>query len=113
MGKDMDVASEVRPSLFQSIGLGIRVIFCEMHWNVIRALRQWEIKELEKRLDRKYSEFGRLIYREKALDAEEKKAVDALKEEIGFLEEEIRHLREELFRLREDIIRKRQENLVS
>ncbi len=112
MSKDAEVTYEVRPSLFGTIKLGIKAIVGEIHWNVIRFLRQWEIRELKRRLEKRYSEFGRLVYREKYMGDEEKNKLEELKEEIGFLEEEIASLEKELGELRSRIIKERQEKII-
>ncbi len=112
MSKDVNTTYEFTPSLFGTIKLGIRAIAGEIHWNIIRFLRQWEIKELKARLDRQYMEFGRLIYRDKDIGEEEKKRLDSLREEIGSLEEEISYLEQEIEELRTRMIKERQERVI-
>ncbi len=100
-----------KPSILESISLSIMALFSEIHWNVIKGLRKWEIKELKKRLDKEYLTLGKLVYNFNEEDKEQLEKIDLAKQQIEFLENEIKSLEKELQDLRDKIIKNRSSNL--
>ncbi len=49
MSKENACASTMKPSLLQTIPLSIKAIISEVHFNIIKGLRKWEIKDLKKK----------------------------------------------------------------
>lgn len=98
-------------SIFKTISLGVKSIFSEVHWNVIKGLRKWEIKELKKKLDREYLKLGKLYYGLKEDDEEAKKEIELAKNQIDFLETEINSLEKEMESLRDKIVKERSKDI--
>jgi cob(I)alamin adenosyltransferase len=111
MTKENSATETYRPSLLKSISLSIKVLVSEIHWNIIKGLRKWEIKELKKRLDREYLTLGKLTFHLNEKDDEQKSQVELTKQQIEFLEKEIKSLENELVNLREQIIKNRSGDL--
>lgn len=92
--------------LWRSVSLGIKVIFSEVHWSIVKGLRSWEIKQLQKRLRKEYQDLGRLN-RQKELGQEgpdTEQEVDLCREQIDFLEKELKFLQQELERVRTETL---------
>jgi len=93
---------------------GWKVLFAELKWSVIKICRQWEIKQLKKRLDQEYTNLGRCIYAQiqefppGSLDTSEPETDLALKQ-ISFLKDEIAHLEKELVEIRQELIQRRKQ----
>ncbi|MBT8763449.1 hypothetical protein KFV02_05835 [Desulfohalobiaceae bacterium Ax17] len=93
---------------------GWKVLFAELKWSVIKICRQWEIKQLKKRLDQEYTNLGRCIYDQiqgfppGSLDTSEPETDLALKQ-ISFLKDEIAHLEKELVEIRQELIQRRKQ----
>lgn len=82
---------------------GFSVMGSELQWVAIRSLRDWEIRQLRKRLQEEYTTLGRL-------DAEEtsdSRDAELSRRQISFLKEEIDHLEQELVRARQEFVRSR------
>ena len=101
----------VELSFLEAFTLGIRVIISEIHWQLLRGLRVWEIKQLKRRLEKEYQKMGQL-----SRQAEENPETQSQKElcnnQIEFLEKEIDFLEKELEKLRKDIISRRRQKWV-
>ncbi len=95
-------------SFWETFTLGIRVLFSEMHWHLLRGLRVWEIKQLNKRLEKEYQKMGELS-RQEVEDSEIQSQKELCNNQIEFLEKEIDFLENELQRLRNDNIAKRRQ----
>jgi hypothetical protein len=103
------------PSLRDAIRLiltGWKVLFSELKWSLIKICRQWEIRQLKKRLHQEYTNLGRYIYAQveelpsTAPDLSEPETDLALKQ-ISFLKDEIAHLEKELVQTRQEYIERR------
>ena len=101
----MEKREEITLGLFDSISIGIKVVLSEIYWVILKALRQWEIKELKKRLDKEYITLGRLTIN----DPKNQKEIRVCKEQIKFLSNEVEFLEKDLSRIRKKIIKKREE----
>jgi len=96
-------------TLDRTLILGIKVIFSELWWSIIRWLRSLEIRQMEKRLKREYETLGKLEQRSeqgKALPEDESDEALCLKQ-IDFLSSELEHLRQDLHKLRQSMIERR------
>ena len=111
MSKENAYATTMKPSLFKSIPLSIKAIISEVHFNIIKGLRKWEIKDLKKRLEREYINLGKLYYNLQEGDEKQQEQIDLTKKQIEFLEKEIAYLEKQIEELRDQIIRKRTEKL--
>ncbi|GAB6888018.1 hypothetical protein JCM13304A_15160 [Desulfothermus okinawensis JCM 13304] len=111
MSKENACASTMKPSLLQTIPLSIKAIISEVHFNIIKGLRKWEIKDLKKRLDREYLNLGKLYYNLKEDDENQQEQIEVAKKQIEFLESEISSLEKQIENLRDEIIKKRTEDL--
>ena len=107
------------PSLRDAIRLiltGWKVLFSELKWSLIKICRQWEIRQLKKRLHQEYTNLGRYIYAQveelpsTAPDISEPETDLALKQ-ISFLKDEIAHLEKELVETRQEYIERRMKKL--
>ena len=91
---------------------GWKVLFSELKWSLIKICRQWEIRQLKKRLHQEYTNLGRYIYSQveelpsTAPDLSEPETDLALKQ-ISFLKDEIAHLEKELVQTRQEYIERR------
>jgi len=96
-------------SLPRTLSLGIRVVLSEIHWSILRGLRAWEIRQLNRRLQREYRSYGELTARKEkqgdpqGVDSE----IELCRKQIEFLEKEIEHLRHDLHDLRRNKIQRR------
>lgn len=111
MGKEGVCTQGKAMSIFKTISLSVKAICSEVHFNVIKALRKWEIRELKKRLDREYLTLGKLYYNLKEDDEETLKKIELAKNQIDFLEEEISSLEKEISTLREKIVEDRSKDI--
>ncbi|MCF8040218.1 MAG: hypothetical protein K9K79_12970 [Desulfohalobiaceae bacterium] len=101
---------DVRLNVWQTFVLGIKVLGGELSWNIVRLLRRFEIRQLEKRLAREYETLGRLQAGKMEKDEEAQEAEKELcHKQIAFLEKEIAFLEEELLGLRDSIVKHRRE----
>ncbi len=93
----------------QTIVLGWKVLLSEIHWQILRGLRSWEIRQLEQRLQREYQSLGRLLSnRSKDQEIDDSNAeVETCQKQIDFLASEINFLKQELNNLRETIVEQR------
>ncbi len=97
-------------NLRQTLLLGIKTLGSEVYWNLLRLLREVEIKQLDKRLLKEYETLGRLHAGQGEPSAEDRESEEALcRKQIDFLEKEIAFLREELEKLRTTLIQERLE----
>lgn len=89
---------------------GWRIIFSELKWVVIRTCRQWEIRQLQKRLTREMTSLGKCIFHQTSsgteIDIQEPETDLALKQ-VSFLQDEIQYLKNELSKTRQEFINKR------
>mgnify|MGYP006287771203 CR=1 FL=1 len=94
----------------QTVVLGVKALGAEVYWNLLRLLREFEIKQLEKRLAGEYETLGRLHtdnqHEDESAGESEK---ELCRKQIDFLEKEIAYLRRELANLRESLLRERRE----
>lgn len=100
-----------RLSLFQSISLGIKVILSEIRWNIIKIFRIWEIKRIEKKLQKEYQNLGRSVFDLDQSGQAQKEHVnseiDLCKRQIEFLKKELESLNKDLQKVRDNIILQR------
>ncbi len=100
-------------SLFESLSLGFKVLFSEIHWHIIRGLRSWEIRQMRQRLNQEYKRLGELLSsregqpasREQDVEAE----IDLCRKQIDFLKGEVDYLESELDELRRSTIERRRQ----
>ncbi|MCF8104985.1 MAG: hypothetical protein K9K64_05845 [Desulfohalobiaceae bacterium] len=101
---------DARLNVWQTFVLGVKVLGGELYWNVLKLLRRFEIRELEKRLAREYETLGRLqagkIEGDEGVLQEEK---ELCLKQVAFLEKEIAFLKDELLGLRDSIVEHRRE----
>jgi len=107
--QESNLTSRQDISVARAIPLGFMVLFSEIHWQILRGLRNWEIAELQKRMSKEYERLGKLLEQESGESA--KKAaqpeIDLCRKQIDFLSREVEHLQTQLRNLRQDIIAKR------
>jgi hypothetical protein len=98
-------------SHFEALSLGLKVLFSEIHWHIIRGLRSWEIRQMHHRLNKEYKRLGQLLSsREGASGSEEEDVqgeIDLCRKQIDFLKGEVDYLQSELNELRRSSIEKR------
>lgn len=111
MSKENVCTSTMKPSVLKSIPLSIKAIISEVHFNIIRSLRGWEIKDLKKRLDREYINLGKLYYNLEEGDEKQQEQIELTKNQIEFLEKEIASLEKQIEELKGQIVKKRIEDL--
>jgi hypothetical protein len=95
--------------IWRSISLTLRVMASELYWSLLRGLRNWEIKQLQKRLHREYQELGRLNRQKEQgqADSEQEQQMELCRQQIDFLERELQFLQQELQRVRQDLVTNR------
>ncbi len=98
-------------SILKIISLCVKSIFSEVHWNVIKGLRKWEIKDLKKRLDSEYAKLGKLYYGLKEDDEKSLKEIEFVKNQIDYLETEIDALEKDIENLRHKMVKERSKHL--
>ncbi len=101
---------EPQISFWRAVPLGFKVLFSESHWQILRGLRNWEIRQLQNKLSKEYERLGKLLEQE-ANDSDQGKMqseIDLCRKQIGFLSREVEHLQSQLKNLRQEIIDKRQ-----
>lgn len=98
--------------LLKSLQLGIKVLVSELHWNIIKGLRTWEIKQMNSRLLREYQRLGQLVVQQDKNPEQEglEKNLEEAKSQVEFLEGELAFLKNDLAKVREDMLKKRTEN---
>jgi len=103
-------ADQVRLSFVQVMLIGLRLIPNEVAWNVMRRLRLWEIKQMQRRLEREYQTYGRqALAAELTSEADEDRGqeMELTRKQIDFLEKEVSFLTQELQNLRQNMVAKR------
>ncbi|EFI35138.1 hypothetical protein Dthio_PD2533 [Desulfonatronospira thiodismutans ASO3-1] len=80
--------------------VGWRLILSEIRWNFTRMFRQWEIRQMKKRLDQEKLKLAEAVVsgtsgRQEALNLKDSD-LDLVLGQVSFLEEEISHLENEL-----------------
>ncbi len=80
--------------------VGWRLILSEIGWNFTRMFRQWEIRQMKKRLDQEKLKLAEAVMsgtsgRQETLNLKETD-LDLVLGQVSFLEEEITHLENEL-----------------
>jgi len=108
---EKNVNENVELSFLEAFTLGIKVIFSEIHWHLLRGLRLWEIKQLKRRLENEYQKMGQLSRKESETQEFESQK-ELCNNQIEFLEKEIEFLEKELEKLHNDIISKRRQKWV-
>ncbi|MFP4629265.1 MAG: hypothetical protein ACLFMQ_00940 [Desulfohalobiaceae bacterium] len=95
--------------ILRAISLGLRVMGSELHWSIIRRLRNWEIRQLHNRLQREYQELGRLNRNQEQDQASQNLEQDMqlCRQQIDFLERELEYLQQELNRSRQEMLEQR------
>lgn len=98
-------------TLDRTLILGVKVIFSELWWSVIRWLRSLEIRQMEKRLKREYETLGKLQQKAEkdALSRDEESEESLCLKQIDFLSSELDHLRSDLQNLRQSMIDRRRQ----
>jgi len=93
----------------QALSLGFKVLFSEIHWQILRGLRLWEIKQMHSRLSKEYEKLGKLLESQSAgtSDNDRQSEIDLCRKQVDFLSREVEHLQTQLRNLRRDIIAKR------
>ncbi|MCF8085525.1 MAG: hypothetical protein K9J48_01405 [Desulfohalobiaceae bacterium] len=107
--QESNVTSRRDISMARAVPLGFKVLFSEIHWEILRGLRNWEIADLQKRLAKEYERLGQLLEQEGSESAKSKQQseIDLCRKQIAFLSREVEHLQTQLRNLRQDIIAKR------
>ncbi len=95
-------------TLDRTLILGVKVIFSELWWSVIRWLRSLEIRQMEKRLKREYETLGKLQQKAEK-DALSRDEESLCLKQIDFLSSELDHLRSDLQNLRQSMIDRRRQ----
>ncbi|MCF8030520.1 MAG: hypothetical protein K9K39_06460 [Desulfohalobiaceae bacterium] len=100
---------ESQISFWRAVPLGFKVLFSEIHWQILRGLRNWEIRQLQNKLSKEYERLGKLLEQEsKGSDKGKKQSeIDLCRRQIEFLSREVEHLQSQLHNLRQEIIDKR------
>jgi hypothetical protein len=93
----------------RTISLGFKVLFSELHWQILRGLRNWEIKQMRSRLSKEYEKLGKLLESHSAStsDNDRQSEIDLCRKQVDFLSREVEHLQTQLRNLRRDIIARR------
>lgn len=90
------------PSFFLEMGQtfinGQRVLASDLKWLAVQAIRQVEIRQLEKLRQKEYALLGKLLYSKPCEEelSSHKKEIQLSKDQLAFLEKEILHLEQEL-----------------
>jgi len=101
-------------SLINAIRFGLLVVFSEIKWLVLLALRNWEISQLRKRLNQELHGLGLAEAAHAGLDVPRESLQDdifnekdlALKQ-VSFLSDEIKHLTAQLETERQEYVLRR------
>ena len=88
---------------FETLELGLKTLFSEWKWILIRGLRKMEIRQMKKRLDQEYLLLGR--YEVEGGDFSDR--AELSRRQIAFLRQEISHLERELDKTRQEYIARR------
>jgi flagellar biosynthesis chaperone FliJ len=101
---------EPQISYWRAVPLGFKVLFSEIHWQILRGLRNWEIRQLQNKLSKEYERLGKLLEKETSVSDQGKtqSEIELCRKQIGFLSSEVEHLQSQLQNLRQEIIHKRQ-----
>jgi hypothetical protein len=96
-------------SIVQTLSLGFKVLISEIHWQILRGLRSWEIRQMRSRLAKEYERLGKLLETQAggAADGDRQAELDLCRKQIDFLTREVDHLQTQLWKLRRDIIARR------
>ena len=98
-------------SHFEALSLGLKVLFSEIHWHIIRGLRSWEIRQMQQRLNKEYKRLGELLSSQEGASAAKGEDVqgeiDLCRKQIDFLKGEVDYLQSELDELRRSAIERR------
>ena len=108
---------EMFKSFWAILVLGLRVLFSEIRWMFLKALRVFEQAQLRRRLKQEYALLGQAVAEqlqglgpEDILPKPTEATILAVKQ-IAFLQEEIHHLEKERDRLRKEFVEKRRQRL--
>ena len=101
---------EPQISYWRAVPLGFKVLFSEIHWQILRGLRNWEIRQLQNKLSKEYERLGKLLEQEANFSDKGKtqSEIDLSRKQIGFLSREVEYLQSQLQNLRREVIAKRQ-----
>lgn len=107
--QESNVNSRQDISVTRAVTLGFRVLFSEIHWEIQRGLRNWEIADLQNRMAKEYERLGKLLEQEGGESAKNtlQSEIDLCRKQIAFLSREVEHLQTQLRNLRQDIIARR------
>lgn len=96
-------------SIAQAVPMGFKVLFSEIYWQILRGLRNWEIKQMRSRLSKEYEKLGKLLESNAAgtSDSDRQSEIDLCRKQVDFLSREVEHLQTQLQNLRRDIIARR------
>jgi len=108
-GEDATSRHEEQISFARAVPLGFKVLFSEIHWQILRGLRNWEIVQMRKRLSREYEKLGQLLEKQSngTAGSEQQEEIDLCRRQIDFLSREVEHLETQLRNLRRDLIARR------
>lgn len=107
--QESNLTSRQDISVARAVPLGFKVLFNEIHWEILRGLRNWEIADLQNRMAKEYERLGKLLEQPKSTsdDSSRETEIDLCRKQIAFLSREVEHLQAQLRDLRRDIIAKR------
>lgn len=113
---DSKPAAAPRGGVLDNIKLGLKVMADELKWTVTRVVRNYEIKQMKRRLDEEYALLGKLA--RKRMDAGEAKAAmprdgeaGIILSQIEFLEKEMEFLEQQMESSRGESLARRREEL--
>lgn len=105
-----DSRQNMQLSFIEAFPIGIKVLFGEIHWHILRGLRLLEIKQMKKRLENEYQKLGELSREnQNSQNQEIESQREICNKQIEFLEKEIDYLEKDLEKLRTDMISRRRE----
>lgn len=100
-----------------TVSRGLKVLFSELKWQLVWAIRSLEVRQMNKRLRREYQSLGEASYESvrqtpegESLPPADSKMIMAVKQ-IEFLKDEIDHLGREGKRMRKEFVVGRSKDL--
>ena len=96
-------------SITRAVSLGFKVLLSEIHWQILRGLRNWEIVQMRNRLSKEYERLGQLLEKQSdgQNDSQHQEEIDLCRKQVDFLSREVEHLQTQLRNLRLEIIDRR------
>ncbi|BBD07873.1 hypothetical protein [Desulfovibrio ferrophilus] len=111
MSDKTDTQSQTAPSggILDNLKVGLKVLFDELKWTVSKMVRGYEIKQMNRRLEKEYALLGKLA--RQRMDSGDKKAAMPRDGEAGIILSQIEFLEQEMEFLSKDIDTSREQDI--